>query len=122
MQISNITANNSVGNTTTISMIAGEAGAIPLTINVAGSPLNLTSYSAKMQINFPVPVLFSTANGDIVITNAGAGQLQINITTSQTEQPSGTYSYDFWLTNGSGSPAPWLSGNFILSPSNTPIP
>jgi hypothetical protein len=91
--------------------------------NPDGSALNITGYSLKMQVNFPTPVLFSTGNGGITITNAAGGLAMLNDTDLHTEAyPVGGYAYDVFTISGGSDSICYMQGIFNVLQSVTPIP
>ena len=98
----NVTTQSSNDNVcvTNIAIRAGETVALALSLsNSDSSALNLAGYSLKCQIAFPAPLLLTTGNSGIAITNAASGAVQINIpsATSAGFLP-GSYPYDFeWI-------------------------
>ena len=90
------------------------------------TPINLTGYSLKTQINFSNPpgmTLLNTSNGGIVITNAAQGMFEVLMSTSFTANlVAGEYPYDLWWTNPSGAENKIFSGLFIVEQNVTPVP
>jgi hypothetical protein len=112
-----------VGNATNLSIAAGETVAEALTIASGGAALNLTGYSLKMQIDFFTPLLLTTGNGGITITNASTGSAQINISdTTSSSFRTGGYPYDFWMISGAGVATRLFGGSFLVNQNITPIP
>lgn len=103
-----------------MSLAAGESMQERITLS-----LDLTGFTVKMYIGFLTPLLLSTGNGGITLTDAAAGTLIVNIldTVSAAFTP-GEYPYEFWLESG-GSPVQttrlW-TGTFTVLNSITPIP
>ena len=115
--------NPSSGYTTYMAIAAGETVAEALTIANGSTPVNLTGYTLKMQIEFPTPLLLTTGNGGITLTNAVQGQAQINISdTTSATLPSGSFPYDLWMVSGGGVATRILSGLFTVSQNLAPIP
>jgi hypothetical protein len=86
-------------------------------------PFDLNGYQIKMQIDFAAPLVLSTGNGGIVITNPDAGEFQIKISSATSEQfQPGKYPYEFWVISGDGMADRLWAGNFTVLPSITPIP
>ena len=85
-------------------------------------PVNLTGYSADMQvrdISNNLIVELSTANGKAVIS-AALGQTTFSLTPTQTSAanlPAGNYNYAVNLTDGSGNVYQILIGAFTVSAS-----
>lgn len=110
---------------TNFSMIAGETVATALAISTGtpAAPIDLTSYTLQMQINFPTPLLLSTANGGITITDPVQGQAQINIpSATSADLPQGSYPYDLWMKSPAGVETPLLKGSFKIYPAVSPVP
>jgi hypothetical protein len=85
-------------------------------------PVNLTGYTAKMQvrdISGNLIVELSTSNGKIVITPA-LGQIAMTLTATQTAALTvGNYNYDLNLTDTASNVYKILEGAFILKASVT---
>jgi len=86
-------------------------------------PVDLTGYSAKMQVrqftDSSVAVELSTDNGKIVI-NAGLGQINMTLTAAQTAAlTANTYQYDLNLTSSGGIVYKILQGAFVVNDSVT---
>ena len=85
-------------------------------------PVNLTGYTAKMQvrdISGNLIVELSTSNGKIVITPA-LGQVAMTLTATQTAALAvGNYNYDLNLTDTASNVYKILEGAFILKASVT---
>jgi len=72
---------------------------------IGGVPVNLTNYTADMQVRFAsdtgVIVELSTSNGNATI-DAAYGRINLHLSATQTAAlPVGTYQYDLNLTNNS---------------------
>jgi len=90
---------------------------------IGGYVVNLTGYSAKMQVraatDASVLVELSTANGKIVI-DAGLGKLTLTLTAAQTAAlTSGKYFYDLNLTAPDATVTKILEGVFLVNDSVT---
>ena len=91
---------------------------------IGGVPVNLTNYSADMQVraatDTAVIVEFSTATGGATI-DAAYGRINLHLTAAQTAAlTSGTYQYDLNLTNNTdGSVYKILQGTFVVNASVT---
>ena len=86
-------------------------------------PVDLTGYSAKMQVrqftDSSVLVELSTANGRAVIS-AGLGQIALTLTATETAAlAANTYQYDLNLTSPSGYVYKILQGAFVVNDSVT---
>jgi len=85
-------------------------------------PVNLTGYSADMQVrdvSNNLVVELSTANGEITI-NAALGQVNLNLTSTQTSAgnlPAGNYTYALNLTDSANNVYQILQGSFAVSAS-----
>jgi hypothetical protein len=121
MQVTNSYSPNSTGNLTNFTIASGEYVTLQFAFANNGTALDLTGYSAKMQINFPSPLLLQTPSSGLSIPTPANGIVNLTIQTTQTDVVAGTYPYDFWLII-SGEPIPYMSGNFIVTPSRTPVP
>lgn len=110
---------------TNFSIIAGEtvATAIAVSTGKPATPIDLTSYTLQMQINFPTPLLLNTTNNGITITDAAQGQAQVNIpSATSAELPQGSFPYDLWMKSPSGVDTPLLKGTFKVYPNVSPVP
>jgi hypothetical protein len=90
---------------------------------IGGYAVNLTDYSAKMQVraatDASVLVELSTDNGKIVITPA-LGKLTLTLTSAQTTAlTSGKYFYDLNLTAPDTTVTKILEGVFLVNDSVT---
>jgi hypothetical protein len=90
---------------------------------IGGYAVNLTGYSAKMQVraatDASVLVELSTDNGKIVITPA-LGKLTLTLTAAQTTAlTSGKYFYDLNLTASDATVTKILEGVFLVNESVT---
>ena len=121
MQISAQVANNSVGYNVNYTIYTGEYVTLQYAITSGGSAMNLTGYSAKMQINFPTPLLLQTPSSGLAIPTPTNGIVNATLTNAQTEVVAGTYTWDFWLII-SGQPVPYLSGAIAVQQGVTPVP
>jgi len=85
-------------------------------------PVNLTGYSADMQvrdISNNLVVELSTANGKITIS-AALGQINMGLTATQTSAanlPAGNYNYALNLTDPSSNVYQILQGAFVVTAS-----
>ena len=86
----------------------------------AGSPVNLTGYSAKMQIrksasNVDVIADLSTVNAGVTL-GGSAGTIQLDLTATQTSAITAkTGVYDLELTSANGTVTRFLSGAVEIS-------
>lgn len=90
---------------------------------IGGYAVNLTGYSAKMQVraatDASVLVELSTANGRIVI-DAALGKLTLTLTATETAAlTSGKYFYDLNLTASDATVTKILEGVFLINESVT---
>jgi hypothetical protein len=94
------------------------------TISVNGSRMNLTGYTAAMQVRetydstSTLLSLVSVADG---ITLGGtAGTILVTIASTATSAiPAGYYSYDLEITSGGGVTDRLLEGKFVVTPQVT---
>lgn len=115
--------NSQTGYTTYISIISGETVALAMTLSASELPINLTGYSLRCQINFPTPLLLTTANNGVIITNASQGAISLNIGSAQTADiEQGVFDFDLWMTSAGGGETPLLTGKFSVTPNITPVP
>jgi len=88
------------------------------TINVDDSPLNLTSYTAAMQVRESydsTTPLVSLTNGSGITLGGTAGTIGVVISsTASSAIPAGSYSYDLEINSG-GSVTRLLQGSFLVS-------
>lgn len=81
------------------------------------TPLVLTGYTAKMDIrNSPGSTAIaslSSGNGITIDGTAGSVRLQINKTVTLAFKP-GSYAYDLFLIDASGTAKPYLAGSFNI--------
>ena len=105
-----------------ITVYQGTTFALSPVWKVDNLPVNLTGYSAKMQvrdISNNLIVELSTSNGKIVIT-PGIGQIALALTATQTAALAvGNYNYDLNLTDSASNVYKILEGAFILKASVT---
>ena len=97
------------------------SGITSITLQISGVPISLSAASIKMQlredIDSPVILELSTANGLIVITNPLSGVFQIppqiiNI-------PFDTYNYDIQVTFPNGTVTTYIAGTWQITPDIT---
>jgi hypothetical protein len=105
-----------------ISVINGTTFTLAPVWQIDGLPVNLTGYSADMQVrdvSNNLIVELSTANGNATI-QAGLGQTTFTLTATQTSAgnlPAGNYTYAFNLTDGQGNVYQILQGAFAVTAS-----
>ncbi len=90
---------------------------------INGTPVNLTGYSADMQVraatDTAIVVELSTTNGKAVIAES-LGQVTLTLTPAQTTALTpGAYIYDLNLTSAAGDVTKILAGNFAVIASVT---
>lgn len=94
--------------------------------NPAGTPVNLTGYTAAMQIRQQyssdvADLTLTTANGGISITGA-TGKVVVNMTAAQTRDlEEGYYVYDLELTSTGGIVTRLIQGQFTVAPEVTRV-
>ncbi|QQP93559.1 hypothetical protein IGS68_33605 (plasmid) [Skermanella sp. TT6] len=83
----------------------------------AGAAMNLTGVTAIWQASqgtparfSPTPVLTKTTDAGITITNAAAGELQIDLEPADTVSLSGDFYHELQLTDASGAVTTPLKG------------
>ncbi len=122
MQIT-LAGSPNAGYVTSMSIAAGETVSESLTIASGGGPVDLTGYTLKMQVNFPEPLLLTTGNGGISVTNAAGGAAQINLSEAASAALApGTFPFDLWMVSGGGQATRLLNGLFTVDQSLAPIP
>lgn len=92
---------------------------------IDGVPINLTGMNIKMTVAMPTPLVLSTENGGIIMTNAAAGQFIANIESSETAAFSpGTYNYDVWVEQNIAPPVEtqYITGAITVNPSISAFP
>lgn len=108
-----------VPGTYNITALQGATFGLTFTISTDGTPWNLSTYSARMQVrhsvNASTTVLdLSSANGNITLNSSG----QVSITVSATVMAnisSNRYVYDIELESVGGEVSRVLQGKFIVS-------
>ena len=87
-------------------------GISSITINVNGTPINLTNAIVKMEfrqdLDAPVALTLSTTNNSIIVTNAAGGV--ISIPSKKIEIPFAKYFYDLQVTYSTGVVKTYMSG------------
>ena len=116
-----------VSNVAYVAMTIAQGESLPpgggFALSGAGGPLDLTGYSLKMEIAFTAPLILSTANGGITITDAENGMAQINITAADSAAfAPGTYAFDLFSISPAGESMRLFPGSFTVLKSITPIP
>jgi hypothetical protein len=86
--------------------------------NEDGTPMDLTNYTAKMQVRLshdePLILQLSTEDGTIVLSSLGVINFIIPYTTTQC-LPGGTFSYDFKLFDPTNIPSMLMRGQFVIN-------
>ena len=105
-----------------ISVINGTTFALAPQWLINNSPVNLTGYSADMQVrdvSNNLVVEMSTQNGKITLT-AASGTINITLTATQTSSanlPAGNYTYALNVTDPSNNVYQILQGPFVVTTS-----
>ena len=93
-----------------------------MTYKIAGIPVDLTGYSARMQIrpfHYSEDILVNLTNGSGITLGASAGTITVLIDPSSTVNiPAGDYVYDLELVTGSNVYR-LVEGKFIVTPEVT---
>ena len=93
------------------------------TISVSGSPMNLTGYSAAMQVRETFDsssTVVSLTNGSGITLGGTAGTIAVVISsTASAAIADGYYSYDLEITSGGGVKDRILQGKFVVTPEVT---
>lgn len=95
------------------------------TITVNGARLNLTGYTAAMQVRETydsISTLLSLAsgNGSGITLGGTAGTILVSVaSTATTALAPGYYSYDLEITSGGGVTDRLLEGKFVVTPQVT---
>lgn len=89
------------------------------TVTSNGSPMNLSGYSARMQIRRSYdsdPLLTLTSGGGGITLGGAAGTILVEIAYTTTEAfSSGQYLYDLEITSGANKRDRLLEGTFTIS-------
>ena len=110
------------GFATDIAILSGETVNFSSNVASGGSPLNITGYTLKAQINFPTPLIISNTTSGITVNDAANGTFTVNIPSFTTEAVDcGAYSYDLWMISGTGVATALLTGKFIIAPAVTDV-
>jgi len=93
------------------------------TISVSGTPMNLTGYSAAMQVretyDSSTPTI-SLTNGSGITLGGTAGTIAVLISsTASAAITEGFYQYDLEITSGGGVKDRILQGKFVVTPEVT---
>ena len=116
---------SSTGQKLNASFVQGDVVAWSFTGSINGAPINLTGATIKMTIGMSSPIVLSTGNGGIIITNALLGQFQVNITSTQSAAYTvGQYNYDLWIESQVSPPieTQYISGIVSVIQSITAVP
>jgi len=93
------------------------------TITVNGSPMNLTGYTAAMQVRETYDsssTLLSLTNGSGITLGGTAGTIAVLVSSTATAAiADGFYSYDLEITSGGGVTDRLLQGKFVVTPQVT---
>jgi hypothetical protein len=93
------------------------------TITVNGSPMNLTGYTAAMQVRETydsTTTLLSLTNGSGITLGGTAGTIAVLVSSTATAAiADGFYSYDLEITSGGGVTDRLLQGKFVVTPQVT---
>lgn len=94
-----------------------------LTYKADGTPVNLSGYSARMQVRLNYqsasPVL-SLASGSGITISGSAGTIALLVSASTTSAMSpSTYVYDLEIQSGGGEVSRLIEGRFIVTPEVT---
>jgi len=97
-----------------------------LTWQTGGTPVNLTSYTARMQVRESYDAgtaILSLTSGTGITLGGTAGTIALNAAATATAALDGTpnkqYIYDLELVNGSGVVTRLVEGNFTVYPEVT---
>lgn len=85
-------------------------------------PINLSGKNVKITIGMKTPLVLSTQNGGIILTNAPGGQFQVNISSDTTANfTPGTYDYDVWVIDSAGE-SQYATGQVTVNQSVSSFP
>lgn len=112
---------------TTFTCLQGSTFSKTLRWTDGGYPINLTGYTAAMQVKSSYGsatsiITLSTANGRITIANPTNGELVLTISSEDTaDLPTGEYLFDIEVTSLSGTVTRLVQGPFIVLPEVTTV-
>jgi len=93
-----------------------------LTYKINNSPVNITGYSARMQVrpfHYSDDIIINLTNGSGITLGGSAGTIAILVdATSTTNIPAGDYVYDLELVSGSNVYR-LVEGKFVVTPEVT---
>ena len=93
------------------------------TISINGVPMNLSGYTAAMQVRETydsTTTLLSLTNVSGITLGGTAGTILVTIASTATEAiADGFYSYDLEITSGGGVKDRLLQGKFVVTPEVT---
>lgn len=94
-----------------------------LTYRIDGVAVNLTSYSARMQVRqnaFAQSTVVSLTSGNGITLGGAAGTITIAISATSTSSiPAGAYVYDLEIESAGGEVTRLLEGKFVVTPEVT---
>jgi hypothetical protein len=115
-------SSTSIGVPTKILCREGETFSRTVTWSVNGAPVDLTGYTAAMQVRASyssATAIISLTNGSGITLGGAAGTIQLNISAVTTAAlTAGTYVYDLELTYA-GTVTRLLEGQFVVTPEVT---
>ncbi len=103
------------------SVVQGETFLRTVYIKVGGVPVNLTGYTAKMEIRDPAaggvdPAAVTLEDGSGITLGTTGGDIALEVDSAATAAlPLGKYDYDLRLTSGTGIVLYLLAGSFTVS-------
>ena len=104
-------------------MYQGATFDLNLTWNVSGSPVNLTSYTARMQVRDTFDTATTVLNftsGSGITLGGTAGTILVEATAATTAGvPVGQYVYDLELVSAGSAVTRLIQGNLTLDPEVT---
>jgi hypothetical protein len=93
------------------------------TISISGVPMNLTGYTAAMQVRETYDsssTLLSLTNGSGITLGGTAGTIALLVASTATAAiAEGFYSYDLEIVSGGGVTDRLLQGKFVVTPQVT---
>jgi len=93
------------------------------TVSISGVPMNLTGYTAAMQVRETydsTATLLSLSNGAGITLGGTAGTILVSIASTATAAiVEGFYSYDLEIISGGGVTDRLLQGKFVVTPQVT---
>jgi hypothetical protein len=86
--------------------------------NAAGTPINLTGYSAAFSIrqDYGEPIVLAVVSPTDITLGGSAGTITVHLDQTQTSMDEGTYVCELVATSGSNIETSLLKGNIVVRP------